>query len=88
MADRQLHILYFAWVREKIGLSEEWIPAPTPDVRIMDLVALLTARSNGHAEAFADHHRIRAAVDQVFVPLDTPLGDARELALFPPVTGG
>lgn len=88
MTDGQLHILYFAWVREKIGLSEEWLPAPAHDFTIADLVTGLTARSDGHAEAFADPHRIRAALDQVFVPLGTPLGNARELALFPPVTGG
>ncbi len=53
-----------------------------------DLVDWLRGRSAGHAEAFADLRRLRAAIDQQFVPLDTPLGSAREVAIFPPVTGG
>jgi molybdopterin synthase sulfur carrier subunit len=54
----------------------------------MDLIDWLAARGGGHAEAFANRSRIRAAIDQQFKPLDTPIGRAREIAFFPPVTGG
>ena len=83
-----LQILYFAWVRESIGLDEESVPHPGQGVTVAQLVAQLAARGGGYAEAFADSSRLRAALDQAFVPLDTPLDDAQELALFPPVTGG
>ena len=82
-----LTILYFAWVRERIGRGEERIEVPDGVVTIADLLDWL-ARDAAHAEAFADRTRLRAALDQRFVPLDAPLAGARELALFPPVTGG
>lgn len=83
-----LTIVYFAWVREAIGSDEEQVARPAPGTTIAALVASLAARGGGHAEALGDPARLRAALDQRFVPLDTPIGDARELALFPPVTGG
>ncbi|RJG55427.1 molybdopterin converting factor subunit 1 [Sphingobium terrigena] len=83
-----LTIVYFAWVRERIGLDEEQVARPEPGATVADLVAELAARGGGHAEALGDTARLRAALDQRFVPLDTLIGDARELALFPPVTGG
>lgn len=83
-----LQILYFAWVRESIGIGEESVPRPGEGTTVADLIALLAARGGGYAEAFADTGRLRAALDQAFVPLDTPVGAAKELALFPPVTGG
>ena len=86
MAD--LAILYFAWVRERTGLDEETVARPVPDMTISALLDRLATQSEGHAAAFADRARLRAALDQRFVPLDTPVGDARELAIFPPVTGG
>lgn len=87
MAGR-IHILYFAWVRERIGLDGETIDHPGEGVRVSDLIAMLATRGDGHAAAFAEPARLRAAVDQKFVPLDVPLGSAREVAIFPPVTGG
>jgi len=81
-------ILYFAWVREKIGIGAETLDLPTGLTTVADLVAWLSERSTGHAEALADPARLRAAVDQIFVPLDAPLGRPREIAIFPPVTGG
>ncbi|MFD1107530.1 molybdopterin converting factor subunit 1 [Sphingobium olei] len=83
-----LKIVYFAWVREAIGRDEEQIERPGPGSTVADLIALLVARGGGYAEALADSSRLRAAVDQRFVPIDSPIGDAREIALFPPVTGG
>jgi len=81
-------ILYFAWVREKIGLGAETLDLPAGLATVGDLVAWLAGRGPGHAEALADPARLRAAVDQIFVPLDAPLGRPREVAIFPPVTGG
>lgn len=85
---QRLTLLYFAWVREVIGRDEEQIGRPGADVPIRALIGELAARGGGYAEAFADPEKLRAALDQHFTPLDTPIGDARELALFPPVTGG
>lgn len=83
-----LQILYFAWVRERIGVGEEQVDPPADVVSVADLIGWLSERSDGHAHAFADPHRLRAAVDQQFVPLDASIAGAREVALFPPVTGG
>lgn len=84
----ELTLLYFAWVRERIGTGEERIGRPAPGTTIAALLDGLAAQSEGHAAAFADRKRLRAALDQAFVPLETQIGEARELALFPPVTGG
>ncbi|WIW89092.1 molybdopterin converting factor subunit 1 [Sphingobium sp. V4] len=84
----QLSIVYFAWVREAIGRDEERIDRPDAGTTIAQLVASLAARGGGYAQALGDSDRLRAAIDQRFVPIDSPVGDARELALFPPVTGG
>ncbi|WP_448661696.1 molybdopterin converting factor subunit 1 [Sphingomonas sp. CJ20] len=81
-------VLYFAWVRERVGTGQEAVDPPEAVVTVADLIAWLAGRSPGHAEAFADPARLRAAIDQRFVALDAPLGGAREVALFPPVTGG
>ncbi len=83
-----LTLLYFAWVRERVGQGEERIDRPAPGTTISALLDGLAARSAGHAAAFADRGRLRAALDLRFVPLETEIGEARELALFPPVTGG
>ena len=83
-----LTVLYFAWVREAIGIGEEQVAPPAEVNDVADLVAWLADRSAGHAEAFRDRSRLRAAVDQAFVALDASIADAREVAIFPPVTGG
>ncbi len=83
-----IDLLYFSWVREAIGIGGETLDPPEGLVSVSDLVDWLATRSDGHARAFADRARLRAAVDQVFVPLDAPLGRPREVAIFPPVTGG
>jgi molybdopterin converting factor subunit 1 len=83
-----MQILYFAWVREKIGTGAEEILLPD-DVRdLAGLVELLAARSPGHAAAFANRRSIRAAVNQDFATPDTPVSARDEVAFFPPVTGG
>ncbi|CAH0353814.1 MAG: MoaD/ThiS family protein [Pseudomonadota bacterium] len=83
-----LDILYFAWVRDGIGRDGERIDTPARDTSIAALIESLAARGGGYAQALGQPTRLRAALDQRFVPLDTVIGDARELALFPPVTGG
>jgi len=83
-----MQLLYFAWVRERIGTGQEQVSPPTEVLTVADLVDWLSTRSDGHAAAFAEPARLRAAVDQAFVPLDTPIAGAREVAIFPPVTGG
>jgi len=83
-----MQILYFAWVRERIGTGQESVEPPEAVRNVADLIAWLGERSPGHAEAFREPARLRAAIDQRFVALDALLGDAKEVALFPPVTGG
>ncbi|WP_298813295.1 molybdopterin converting factor subunit 1 [uncultured Sphingomonas sp.] len=83
-----MQMLYFAWVRERIGVGEEQVSPPAGIATVADLIAWLSSRSDGHAAAFAEPARLRAAVDQAFVPIDTPIAGAREIAIFPPVTGG
>ncbi len=83
-----MQLLYFAWVRERIGTGEETVEPPEAVRTIADLAEWLSARSSGHAGALADLTKLRAAVDQRFVPLDSELGKAKEVAFFPPVTGG
>jgi molybdopterin synthase sulfur carrier subunit len=85
----RLRLLYFAWVRERIGRSEEEIDPPATLATVADLVDWLAmTRAEGYAEAFADRDRLRAAVDQRFVAMDASIIGAREIAIFPPVTGG
>jgi len=84
----KLDILYFAWVREAIGRDGDTIDHPGANATISDVIEQLSARGDGYATAFADPTRVRAALDQAFVPLDARIENAMELALFPPVTGG
>lgn len=83
-----MQMLYFAWVREAVGVGMEAVDPPVGVTTVGDLIDWLAARSDGHAQAFANRAKLRAAVDQAFVPLDAALGNAREVAIFPPVTGG
>jgi len=83
-----MELLYFAWVRERIGTGHERLDPPEAVRNVADLIGWLAGRSPGHAEALRDPVKLRAAIDQKFVGLDALLGDAREVAIFPPVTGG
>ena len=80
--------LYFAWVRERIGVGEEQLSPPVDVLTVAALLDWLAARSPGHAAALADRSAIRVAIDQDFVDADTAIAGAREVAIFPPVTGG
>lgn len=83
-----MKLLYFAWLKEKIGLSGEDCPLPDGVTSVAELVAWLTRRGNGYAEAFQDLSLVRVAVNQEHVDLDCSLSDGDEVAFFPPVTGG
>lgn len=83
-----LDLLYFAWVRERVGAGHECVDPPEGVASVADLIGWLSGLSEGHAAAFAEPAKLRAAVDQRFVPLDAAIAGAREVAIFPPVTGG
>lgn len=82
----QIDILYFAWVRERIGLPRERVETEAPTVA--DLVAELSAREERYAMAFADLAALRVALDQELADFAAPLEGVREIAFFPPMTGG
>lgn len=83
-----MEILYFAWVRQKVGHGAETLEPPAEVADVAGLMRWLAARSPGHAAAFAQPGQIRAAVNQEFCPPDHPVRPGDEVAFFPPVTGG
>jgi molybdopterin synthase sulfur carrier subunit len=83
-----LHLLYFAWLRERVGTGEERVAVPAGVATVADLVAWLRGRSAGHAAAFAAANRVRCAVNQEFAGPEARLAPGDEVAFFPPVTGG
>jgi molybdopterin synthase sulfur carrier subunit len=85
---RPLTILYFAWLRERIGSAQEEILLPTEVRTVSDLVEHLSARSKGHATAFRDRRTVRCAVNQEFADPSSLVQSGDEVAFFPPVTGG
>jgi len=86
--ENSVTLLYFAWVRQKIGKSEEIVALPVGVKTIGDLVAWLAGRGAGYAEVFSDTKRLRAALNQEHVGFDAKLSADDEIAFFPPVTGG
>jgi len=85
---RQVKLLYFAWVREKIGRGSEEIALPDNVATVADLAAWLKTRGPEFGEAFARPDVVRAALDKAHVKPEAPIAEAREIAFFPPVTGG
>ncbi|MDO9411273.1 MAG: molybdopterin converting factor subunit 1 [Pseudolabrys sp.] len=85
---RTLKVRYFAWVRERIGKTDEDVDVPDSVVTVADLVTFLTARGEEYAYAFENPKVIRAAIDRKHVKPQTALGQATEIAFFPPMTGG
>ncbi|UWR23062.1 molybdopterin converting factor subunit 1 [Sulfitobacter sp. S190] len=81
-----MDVLYFAWVRERIGLPRERVESEATTVR--DLVTELSAREERYAAAFSDISALRVALDQELSDFDAPLDGVREVAFFPPMTGG
>jgi molybdopterin synthase sulfur carrier subunit len=83
-----MKLLYFAWVRERIGKLEEEVDPPAAVRTIGDLITWLSSRGEEYAYAFENGHVIRAAIDRNHVKPDTAIAGAREIAFFPPMTGG
>jgi len=81
-----LNVMYFAWIRERIGEPSEVVE--TSANTVADLVSELREREERYDLAFSDLSAVRVAVDQTLAELDTPLSGAREVAFFPPMTGG
>ncbi|CAM5765023.1 molybdopterin converting factor subunit 1 [Bosea minatitlanensis] len=85
---RPVRLVYFAWVRERVGMADETLDVPADLATVADLVRWLKARGENYQAAFANEAVVRAALDQVHAKPDSPLGNAREIAFFPPMTGG
>ncbi|MCZ6511372.1 MAG: molybdopterin converting factor subunit 1 [Alphaproteobacteria bacterium] len=83
-----MKVLYFAWLRQRIGVAMEEIELPDDVDDVGDLVGWLTAKGPGYAKGFAEPQVIRAAVNFEYVPFDHKLSNTDEVAFFPPVTGG
>ncbi|CAM5222779.1 Molybdopterin synthase subunit MoaD OS=Bosea thiooxidans OX=53254 GN=SAMN05660750_00478 PE=4 SV=1 [Bosea thiooxidans] len=87
-ATRTVRLVYFAWVRERVGLPEETLDIPADLATVVDLVRWLKARGENYEAAFARETLVRVALDQHHAKPQSPLGNAREIAFFPPMTGG
>lgn len=83
-----MKLVYFAWVRERIGTDEEEIALPPDVATVADLLSRLAARGEGYAEALARPEVIRVAIDHRHVAHSAEVAGAGEIALFPPMTGG
>jgi molybdopterin synthase sulfur carrier subunit len=83
-----MKLLYFAWLRTRIGVSSEIVEPPAHVATVADLVAWLATRGPNFAAALADPSVVRAAVNQEYAGPDQRIGPGDEVALFPPVTGG
>jgi sulfur-carrier protein len=81
-------LVYFAWVRERVGKPEESVTLPAGVRTVADLIAWLTTRGEEYAHAFENGPLIRAALDRTHVKHDSAVAGAREIAFFPPMTGG
>jgi len=81
-------LLYFSWVRQKLGTSQETLALPAGVSTVADLADFLRARGGGYEEVFSAPSRLRVAVNQDHVGFDAVLSDRDEVAFFPPVTGG
>ena len=81
-----MNVVYFAWVRERIGLPQETVTSDAATVN--DLIVELIAREERYAAAFADTSALRVALDQELSDFDAPLNGVKEVAFFPPMTGG
>lgn len=83
-----MKLLYFAWLRNRIGIAEEEVNPPPEVTTVEDLLDWLKSRGPGYADALARPDLVRVAVNQEFAKLEAPVSGTDEVALFPPVTGG
>ena len=83
-----MKLVYFAWVRERVGKAEEEVAPPASISTVTELIGWLTKRGEEYAHAFENPKVIRAAIDRRHVQPDTMIAGAREIAFFPPMTGG
>lgn len=83
-----MKVVYFAWVRERIGKTEEDLTPPESVRTVADLAGWLAQQGEEYAYAFENPAVVRAAIDRKHVKPDTPLAGAKEIAFFPPMTGG
>ncbi|MBL8584342.1 MAG: molybdopterin converting factor subunit 1 [Rhizobiaceae bacterium] len=83
-----MKLVYFAWVRERIGHSDEEVDLPAEVTTVRELLGFLRARGDGYAQALQYPEHIRVAIDHEHVDHDQRIGTGREIALFPPMTGG
>ena len=83
-----MRLIYFAWVRERIGKTEEELDLPPEVATVTDLIAWLSGRGEGYAYAFETPKTVRAALDRVHARHDAAIAGAKEIAFFPPMTGG
>ncbi len=81
-------LVYFAWVRERIGLTEEDIDLPANISSVSELLDFLAERGDNYADALVEPDVIRVALDKTHAEHDEQIAGAREIALFPPMTGG
>jgi len=88
MADTSVTILYFAWLRERIGTASEELTLPPHVETVANLIDFLAARGGGYATAFAKRRAVRCAINQEFAPTAASVHPGDEVAFFPPVTGG
>jgi sulfur-carrier protein len=83
-----MKLIYFAWVRERVGKTEEELDLPPGVATVADLIAWLSRRGEGYAYAFEKPRSVRAALDRVHARPDAAIAGAKEIAFFPPMTGG
>ena len=83
-----MKLLYFAWVRQKLGKGNETLALPGDITTVGALATFLAARGPAYAAVFTDLRPLRAAVNQTHARFDDPVGDGDEVAFFPPMTGG
>jgi molybdopterin synthase sulfur carrier subunit len=83
-----VRLVYFAWVRERIGLADETVDVPAEIATVGELIGWLRRRGEQYENALGEPAGIRVALDQTHADLAAPLAGAREVALFPPMTGG
>ncbi|MEM7072145.1 MAG: molybdopterin converting factor subunit 1 [Pseudomonadota bacterium] len=83
-----MRILYFAWIRQKIGRASDELELPVGITTVGELIGYLAGMDSGCAQAFMRPDLVRVAIDQVFCDHDAQLSGAKEIAFFPPVTGG